>query len=218
MWISKRKIVAFYFFLILFSASEGCKKRSNIVSDIEGKNKIKVESQSKELGLCLAAYSNDKKGYNSLLLFFRKEFGIDYTEKELEVASISGVRFFLSKDHLRTRRPHSNTLYEFKVTTDDLGILTFERNGKKIFLAGIISKSMANDLYYWIYTDYSVAKFALENKNKDPYQTTEIGKFAVYDNIKLESECLNQKEIDENFDQAVLEKSQGPEPTDEFSN
>lgn len=218
MWISKRIIVVFYFFFLQFFSFLECKKEDNTVSATEDRRQLQLESQSTEPGLCLAAYSNDKKGYKSLLQFLRIEFSIDYSEKELEVASISGVRFFLSKDYLRTRRPHSSTLYEFKVTTDDLGILTLERNGKNVFLAGIISKSMANDLYYWIYKDYSLVKFALENKNKDPYQTTEIGKFGIYDKMKLESECLNQREIDANFDQAVLEKSQGPEPTDEISN
>lgn len=129
--------------------------------------------------------------------------------------------FFLTKDIVRTRRPHSEKLYEFKVSKDDLGILTLERNGKYMYLSSIVTEvflSKSKPLEYWIYADYSEAKSAVIKAYKDAYRTTEIGYFKIDDRYRLESECLNQKEIDENYDQAVLEKSQGPEPTDEFSN
>ncbi|MCW7463791.1 hypothetical protein [Leptospira limi] len=195
-----------------------CGKVETKTFDQKAEGTPNLENQSREQGLCLEPYSNDKKGYISLFIFLRKHFNIDYTKQELDVVSISGMRFFLSKDHFRTRRPYSNSLYEFNVTTDEIGILTLDKDGKKIYIAKKISASTGKSLTYWLFQEYINAKRTLINKNMDPYETTEIGYFKAYDKMKLESECLNQKEIDENFDQAVLEKSEGPEPTDEFSN
>ncbi|MBL0954069.1 MAG: hypothetical protein IBJ01_04815 [Leptospira sp.] len=193
-----------------------CGKVETKTFDQKAEGAPNLENQSNESGLCLSAYSNDKKGYNSLFIFLRKQLNIDYTKQKLDVVSISGMRFFLSKDHFRTRRPYSNSLYEFNIISDGLGILILEKNGKKIFIAKLLSPKSQGK--YWLFQDYLDAKRAVENKDKDPYETTEIGYFYIYDKMKLESECLNQKEIDKNFDQAVLEKSEGPEPTDEFSN
>ncbi|TGL20895.1 hypothetical protein EHQ46_10395 [Leptospira yanagawae] len=219
MWISKRIIVLFYLFFLHFFSFLECKKEDNIVSATEDRKQLQLESQSTEVGLCLDPNSNEKKGRNSFLLFLRDKFAIGYTEQEIDL--LWGSRFFLSSTNLRIRRPHSNTLYEFKVTSDKLGIITLERNGKYIYLSGIVSEDIfgeSKQLEYWIYKDYSEAKSAVKKPYKDVFQTNEIGYFRIYDKMKLESECLNQKEIDANFDQAVLEKSQGPEPTDEFSN
>ncbi|GBF44314.1 hypothetical protein LPTSP2_36170 [Leptospira ellinghausenii] len=193
-----------------------CGKLDTKSFDQKAEGTPNLENQSREQGLCLEPYSNVKRGRNSFLIFLRDKYAIDYTEQELNL--LWGSRFFLSSTNLRMRRPHSTSLYEFNVTKDDLGILTIERNGKKIYLAGIISESKGNRFTYWIYTDQSSAKSAIKSRDKDPYQTTEIGYFYIYDKMKFESECLNQKEIDQNFEQAVLEKSEGPEPTDEFSN
>lgn len=196
----------------------GCGKIETKTFDQKAEGKSNADIQSREQGLCLEAYSNDKKGYNSLFIFLRKHFNIEYTNQELEVVSISGMRFFLSKDHFCTKRPYSTSLYEFQVTTDEIGILTLVKDGKKIYISKKISPSTGKSLTYWLFQEYMNAKRTLVNESIDPYETTEIGYFKAYDKMKLESECLNQKEIDENFDQAVLEKSEGPEPTDEFSN
>lgn len=210
MLIKKLKMFAFFFILSCSLSFTGCKKVGNDFPDAEDYNLKREGIRSTETGVCLDAMSNDKKGHNSLPIFLRKEFKIEYSEKELEVASISGFRFFLTNDYMRTRRPHSNVLYEFKISTIDRGILSLEKNGKKIFLVNL--KSERSQAKYWLFQEYSDVKRAIENTEKDPYQTSEIGKFLVYNKLKRESECLNQKEIDANFDQAVFEKSQGPEP------
>jgi hypothetical protein len=214
MLINKLRMFGFFFILIFILAFSGCKKVGNDFPDTEDNNLSREGGQSIETGVCLDAMSNDKKGYNSLPIFLKKEFNIEYTEKELEVASISGFRFFLTKYFLRTRRPHSDILYEFRGSADELGILALEKKGKKVFLTSL--KSERSQAKYWLFQEYSDAKRAIENKDKDPYLTSEVGYFHVYEGKYTESDCLNQKEIDANFDYAVLESSRGPEPTGDY--